>query len=140
MKVNVELNVSDHEFYDLMMKSLKKEVKSVKKNLELKEGLKYKKKSTQRTGIGSQITVKIKKLVPNRLYVATFKTAIDYTQISYEIEPISDSKIKVTYEEIYQNVSHQDIPAWKQKMAEKQSAKKAKKMLKEIEKYILNSR
>ena len=68
MKVNVELNVSDHEFYDLMMESLKKEVKSVKKNLELKEGLKYKKKSTQRTGIGSEITVKIKKLVPNRLY------------------------------------------------------------------------
>ena len=40
----MELNVSDKEFYDLMMKSLKEEVKNVtKKNLELKEGLKYKK-------------------------------------------------------------------------------------------------
>mgnify|MGYP007026340785 CR=1 FL=1 len=33
-----------------------------------------------------------------------------------------------------------NIPAWKQKMAEKQSSKKAKKMLKEIEKFILNER
>lgn len=54
----MELNVSDKEFYDLMMKSLKEEVKNVtKKNLELKEGLKYKKKSAQRKGIGSEITV-----------------------------------------------------------------------------------
>lgn len=38
MKISMELNVSDKEFYDLMMKSLK-EVKNVtKKNLELKEG------------------------------------------------------------------------------------------------------
>ena len=44
MKISMELNVSDKEFYDLMMKSLKEEVKNVtKKNLELKEGLKYKK-------------------------------------------------------------------------------------------------
>ena len=42
MKVSVELNVSDKEFYDLMMKSLKEEIRNVsKKNLELKEGLKY---------------------------------------------------------------------------------------------------
>ena len=42
MKVDMELNVSDKEFYDLMMKSLKEEVKNVtKKDLELKEGLKY---------------------------------------------------------------------------------------------------
>ena len=38
MKISMELNVSDKEFYDLMMKSLKEEVKNVtKKNLELKE-------------------------------------------------------------------------------------------------------
>ena len=37
MKISMELNVSDKEFYDLMMKSLKEEVKNVtKKNLELK--------------------------------------------------------------------------------------------------------
>lgn len=43
MKVSMELNVSDKEFYDLMMKSLKEEVKNVtKKNLELKEGLNIK--------------------------------------------------------------------------------------------------
>lgn len=64
MKVSMELNVSDKEFYDLMMKSLKEEVKNVtKKNLELKEGLKYKKKSAQRKGIGSEITVHIKRLI-----------------------------------------------------------------------------
>ena len=46
----------------------------------------------------------------------------------------------MTYEEIYENVSSKEIPTWKQKMAEKQSAKKAKKMLKEVEKFILNER
>ncbi len=141
MKVGIELNVSDKEFYDVMMKSLQEELNNVtKKKLELKEGLKYKKKSTQRKGVGSEITVHIKRLVPNELYVATFNTAIDHTTISYKIEVLSESKIKVTYEEIYENISSQNIPAWRQKMAEKQSAKKAKKMFKEIEKFILSER
>lgn len=141
MKVSVELNVSDKEFYDVMMKSLQEELNHVsKKKLELKEGLKYKKKSAQRKGIGSEITVYIKKLVPNELYVATFNTAIDHTVISYKIEALDESKIRVTYEEVYKNISSQNVPAWKQKMAEKQSSKKAKKMLKEIEKFILNER
>ena len=141
MKVGIELNVSDKEFYDVMMKSLQDELNNVtKKKLELKEGLKYKKKSTQRKGVGSEITVHIKRLVPNELYVATFNTAIDHTTISYKIEVLSKSKIKVTYEEIYENISSQNVPAWRQKMAEKQSAKKAKKMFKEIEKFILNER
>lgn len=78
--------------------------------------------------------------MPNRLYVASFKTVIDRTQISYEIESLSDSKIKVTYEELYENVSNKQVPAWKQKVAEKQSAKKAKKMLKGVEKFILDRR
>ena len=141
MKVSVELNVSDKEFYDVMMKSLQEELNHVsKKKLELKEGLKYKKKSTQRKGVGSEITVQIKRLVPNELYVATFNTAIDHTVISYKIEALDESKITVTYEEVYENISSQNIPAWKQKMAEKQSSKKAKKMFKEIEKFILNER
>lgn len=113
---------------------------SRRKNLELKEGLKYKKKSAQRKGIGSEITVHIKRLIPNTLYEATFVTAIDHTTISYKIESLNESKIKVTYEEIYENVSSKEIPAWKQKMAEKQSAKKSKKMFKEVEKFILNER
>lgn len=141
MKVSVELNVSDKEFYDVMMKSLQEELNHVsKKKLVLKEGLKYKKKSAQRKGIGSEITVYIKKLVPNELYVATFNTAIDHTMISYKIEALDESKIRVTYEEVYENISSQNIPTWKQKMAEKQSSKKAKKMFKEIEKFILNER
>ena len=141
MKVSVELNVSDKEFYDVMMKSLQEELNHVsKKKLEFKEGLKYKKKSTQRKGVGSEITVQIKRLVPNELYVATFNTAIDHTVISYKIEALDESKIRVTYEEVYENISSQNVPAWKQKMAEKQSSKKAKKMLKEIEKFILNER
>lgn len=141
MKVSIELNVSDEEFYDVMIHSLQEDVQnSTKKKLELKEGLKYKKKSSQRTGIGSEITVQIKRLVPNRLYVASFKTVIDRTQISYAIEALTESKIKVTYEELYENVSNKQVPAWKQKMAEKQSAKKAKKMLKGVEKFILDQR
>ena len=79
-------------------------------------------------------------LIPNELYVATFNTAIDHTTISYKIESLNESKIKVTYEEIYENVSSKEIPVWRQKMAEKQSAKKAKKMFKEVEKFILNER
>lgn len=141
MKVSVEINVSDKEFYDVMMKSLQEELNHVsKKKLELKEGLKYKKKSTQRKGVGSEITVHIKRLVPNELYVATFNTAIDHTMISYKIEALDESKIRVTYEEVYENISSQNVPAWRQKMAEKQSSKKVKKMLKEIEKFILNER
>jgi len=116
MKVSVELNVSDKEFYDVMMKSLQEELNHVsKKKLVLK-------------------------LVPNELYVATFNTAIDHTMISYKIEALDESKIRVTYEEVYENISSQNVPAWKQKMAEKQSSKKAKKMFKEIEKFILNER
>lgn len=141
MKVSTELNVNDKEFWDVMINSLKEDLKnSNKKGIELKEGLKYKKRSTQRKGIGSEITVHIKRLVPNELYVDTFTTAIDHTQITYKIDSLNESKIKVTYEEEYENVSSRKVPAWRQKMAEKQLAKKAKKMLKEVEKFILNSR
>lgn len=133
MKVSMELNVSDKEFYDLMMKSLKEEVKNVtKKNLELKEGLKYKKKSAQRKGIGSEITVHIKRLIPNTLYEATFVTAIDHTTISYKIESLNESKIKVTYEEIYENVSSKEIPAWKQKWLRSSRLKNQRKCLKRL--------
>ena len=134
MKISMELNVSDKEFYDLMMKSLKEEVKNVtKKNLELKEGLKYKKKSAQRKGIGSEITVHIKRLIPNTLYEATFVTErlVHCYKYGYRFR---------VYEEIYENVSPKEIPVWRQKMAEKQSAKKSKKMFKEVEKFILNER
>ena len=59
MKISMELNVSDKEFYDLMMKSLKEEVKNVtKKNLELKEGLKYKKKSEKMRNFSTYLTQK----------------------------------------------------------------------------------
>ena len=61
MKVSTELNVNDKEFWDVMINSLKEDLKnSNKKGIELKEGLKYKKRSTQRKGIGSEITVHIK--------------------------------------------------------------------------------
>ena len=141
VRVNVDLNVSDVEFYTVMMESLKEDVKRyAKKGTKLEEGIQYKKPSSQRSGIGSKITVKINKLIPNQMYVASFKTAIDYTQVSYEITKLSDSKIKVTYEEKYENISNDKIPAWKQKMAEKQSAKRTKKMLKEVENFIISKR
>ena len=133
MKVSVELNVSDKEFYDLMMKSLKEEIRNVsKKNLELKEGLKYKKKSAQRKGIGSEITVHIKRLIPNTLYEATFVTAIDHTTISYKIESLSESKIRVTYEEIYENVSSKEVPAWRQKWPRNSQLRNQRKCLKRL--------
>lgn len=131
MKVSVELNVSDKEFYDVMMKSLQEELNHVsKKKLVLKEGLKYKKKSAQRKGIGSEITVYIKKLVPNELYVATFNTAIDHTMISYKIEALDESKIRVTYEEVYENISSQNIPAWNEKWRKSNLARKLRRCLK----------
>lgn len=40
MKVSMELNVSDKEFYDLMMKSLKEEVKNVTKIFRIKRRFK----------------------------------------------------------------------------------------------------
>ena len=41
MKISMELNVSDKEFYDLMMKSLKEEVKNVtKKKFRIKRRVK----------------------------------------------------------------------------------------------------
>lgn len=131
MKVSVEINVSDKEFYDVMMKSLQEELNHVsKKKLELKEGLKYKKKSTQRKGVGSEITVHIKRLVPNELYVATFNTAIDHTTISYKIDALNESKIKVTYEEVYENVSSQMFLPGNKKWRKSNLARKLRRCLK----------
>lgn len=128
MRVNVELNVSDTEFYNVMIESLKEEVKRyAKKGSELKEGIQYKKPSSQRSGIGSKITVTIKKLIPNQMYVASFKTAIDYTEVSYEITRLKDSKIRVTYEEKYENISNDKIPAWRQKWLRNSRLKKQRR-------------
>lgn len=94
--------------------------------------MKYKKKSTQRKGVGSEITVHIKRLVPNELYVATFNTAIDHTTISYKIDALNESKIKVTYEEVYENISSQNVPAWKQKWRKSNLARKLRRCLKKL--------
>ena len=56
------------------------------------------------------------------------------------IVEVNGGKMNNYIKEVYENVSSQNVPAWRQKMAEKQSSKKAKKMFKEIEKFILNER
>ena len=61
MKISVELNVSDKEFYDVMMKSLQEELNHVsKKKLELKEGLKYKKNQPKEKGLDPKLQYKLK--------------------------------------------------------------------------------
>lgn len=137
MRVTENLKVNDEKFFSMMMDSLKQDIEQATgKKMEPKEGLKYKKQSAQRKGAGSKITVKIMKLVMNQEYVVSFMTSIDHTVVSYHIDKLSDSELRVTYEEIYENVSNKKVASWQQKWAEKKSAKRARKMLHEVEKYI----
>lgn len=142
MQIIEKLNCNAEAFYDLMIQSLVQDIENAThKKVDgdtLKSGYKYHKKSAQRKGVGSEITVKIVTLKRPSDYVARFTTVIDTTDVSYHVKKDGEGCI-VTYTEEYKQINVKPRPGWQVKLVEKRSKRRASKMLKQVEKYILQN-
>lgn len=133
MQVDVLLKVSAHDFFNVLLESLQEEIKKVVgKDVSyetLSKGYRYKKKSTN----GKQnVKVYVKELKMDTSYRTVFSANNKRIQIVYRLKPISDSSCEVHYEE---NLLDQK----EKKDLFKRPEKRAKKMLHEVESYILKN-
>lgn len=104
MKVTKTLNVSAQAIYNKLIEATRAEIKqSIHKDLELKQGLKYRKKIMSRQGVEVPVDVEVKTLIPNE----QLETAIYYRegiyQITYTLEALEENITQVTYEENFLN-------------------------------------
>lgn len=131
MQVDVLVKVSAHDFFNVLLESLQEEIKKVVgKDVSyqtLSKGYRYKKKSADGK---HNVKVYIKELKMDTSYVAVFSSNNNRIQIVYRFKPVSDSSCEVHYEE---NLLDQK----EKKDLFKRPEKRAKKMLLEVESYIL---
>lgn len=135
MKIEYVLKVSDIELYNFFVSNLKIEM-NIKSNIY--EGMIIKKKIKK----NREIKIEVLKIVPNKEYSLKYSTSRGINIVSYNIDKISDYKVKLTYEESYLtdsviNKTNYFIVGLIYKFFFKRDRKKT---FKEIEKYIISKR
>ncbi len=131
MKVEVNVKVGAHDFYNVLITSLQKEIKDVtRKNVsfeKLQNGYSYKKKSATTK---DNVKIKVKQLVMDQIYHVSFAN-VNYTiDMIYRLEPIDDHSCIVTYEELWDGIKEK-------KDIFKRPERRMKKTIREVEKRIL---
>ena len=132
MQVVVPLKVSAKEFYDLLILSLQEELERVNHKKYTEEelsGLRYKKASHAK---GQMVKIHVGKLVKNKRYVNTFSVSQLSTKVIYDLEETGEYSCTVTYTEEYSKEPKKSLLNPPQR--------RAKKMLKASEKYIIEHR
>lgn len=143
MKLSKQLNVSSSDFYEILINSLKEELKLANIfDVEPYEGLTYeinKQRYTQ-TDIKSKCTILT--LKQNKEYSIQIETALDITTITYKIEEITKDKIIVNYQDIpsgkttFTHLNHKIIGETFGWLYQK---KRVKLKLKNIETFCINT-
>ena len=144
MKVNVEMNLSQKDFFDYLTQSLMidifKNKDKFKNTNEIKKGLQYKKKFKQAGNKEFEGNVEIIEYVRPESYISKIQLNSNISHIGYEIEKIDDDHIRVTYTETFD--STKKLHVWNYKIISfilfYFNAKKMKKMLIAMEHHILN--
>ncbi|GEK92001.1 DUF3284 domain-containing protein [Alkalibacterium kapii] len=146
MKTTSTLDVSQEAFFDFLYLSIINDIKqSTQKNVskdDITEGFEYKKTLANKMGRKGQVKVTLAELQPPTKYVAEFKSNQGINVISYEIESVNESQIKVTYTEEF--IAADKLKDWNFKLLNFFYKKKSKKTidatLKNIETYIKTKR
>ncbi|MGO1368484.1 MAG: DUF3284 domain-containing protein [Senegalia sp. (in: firmicutes)] len=146
MKVSLDLQVSKEEFFDFLYNSVIKDVKeSTGKDLskeDIVEGFKYEKILKTRVGELGEIKISLVEFNLYKKYKARYESKQGENIIEYDVNSLSDEKIKVIYREKY--IAPDMIKALNFKIAnffnKKKTMQKAKNLLKNIESYIINNR
>lgn len=138
MKLDVEMNISKMELYNFLLDNLKKEM-NVK---EVKEGMKFNKNLLTKTNQSAKAELEIFKLVEGKEYTIKYNTILGANFVKYFIEELGENKIKLIYEEKYETSSH--FNKYNGILMEIlfgfSLKRKKKKMLKELENYIIQNR
>ncbi|MFV0380051.1 MAG: DUF3284 domain-containing protein [Anaerorhabdus sp.] len=144
MKVVEILEVSVEELYKVILESLVNEIKEVHPRIKedkIVEGYKYKKKMVGKLKQSSECSVKIKKLVENKEYLVHIDSDRGLTTVNYILEEVEHG-VRVIYEEDF--ISKEKINNLNHKLMmffyKRSSAKKMRKKLFDIEKYIISNR
>ncbi len=140
MEVKLKLDVSARQFFDYIEDSLLNDIEThTGKKVpitKISRGYRYNKKSVQRGGKGEGITVRISQFKPPLDYQATFSTEIDRVTITYHFEELGEEECEVTYSEVRTTKKKDHFT----KLKEINTKRKATKMIKDVEKYILRYR
>lgn len=104
MKVTKTLNVSAQAIYNKLIEATRADIKqSIHKDLELKQGLKYRKKIMSRQGVEVPVDVEVKTLIPNEQLETDIYYREGIYQITYTLEALEENITQVTYEENFLN-------------------------------------
>lgn len=104
MKVTKTLNVSAQAIYNKLIEATRADIKqSIHKDLELKQGLKYRKKIMSRQGVEVPVDVEVKTLIPSEQLETYIYYREGIYQITYTLEALEENITQVTYEENFLN-------------------------------------
>jgi hypothetical protein len=144
MKVNVKLNVDAKSLYDVILNSLKEDIRvSTGKVATPYVGLEYMRDQKRHNNKVVDTVFRITSLDENELYAFDVISPVEITTVTYKINSISDNEIEIFYEERAHaeskriGISHSlvsglyGIAVGKRKM---------KKKFKAMENYIINSK
>ena len=140
MAIKEKLDVSAQQFFDYIQDSLLSDIEThTGKKVpisKISRGYRYNKKSVQRGGKGEGITVRISKWKPPLEYQATFSTPIDRVTITYSFVELGEEECELTYSEVRTTTKKDRFAGLK----ERSTRRKATKMIRDVEKYILRYR
>lgn len=102
MQIVKTLNVSDAEFYQVLVDSLVEEVKLFTNDRKLVQGLTYKKPLNTKLSSTIYCDILISKLIDNQVYEYVVINDEDKNIVRFEIKPLADGQCEVTYTEEYQ--------------------------------------
>lgn len=137
METTVKLQVNIDMLFDVMERSLLQEANSaLKKKItaqEIGKGLTYTKKSQNRN-----VKVKVTGWKKPELYEAEFLSDQDSIQVAYLLKRVSDQETEVTYREVYRKKGKEKA-TFATRLVEKKAVKQAHRMLKAVEKAIMEN-
>ena len=141
MKVKKILKVSDQEFYQVLIDSLKEDLLQYsKKEKEPKKGMTFTKKIPTATKNYVEVTFEIKEIIENKKYTSLVKSPRGNILSSYLIIP-RDGGIEVEYEEIFEkDGNHYYNNKLVSTIISPFNKRKINKKLKMIESFIINNR
>lgn len=146
IEIEERLDIGAEEFFERIVVSVLYDIKNAtgKKvgREQIYKGYKYKKRMKNKVGRSGDVDVKLSEYAPPLRYAAEFKTAGGVNRVSYEIERLEGSAIRVKYREDYdgntksQDLNYKIIGAFYKRKAKK----RAVKMLHDMEEYIIQTR
>lgn len=144
MKVNIELNVDAKSFYDVILNSLKEDIRvSTGKAITPYVGLEYMRDQKRHNNKVVDTVFRITSLDENELYAFDVVSPVETTTVTYQITSLEDNKIGIFYEERAHaeskrvGISHSLVSGFYGIAVGK---RKMKKKFKAMESYIINSK